>query len=87
MVDRSSAVAARQRVAEIEAFYIHLGAFVLVLLLLLGVNVYTGGDWWVQWVFLGWGIGVVAHGVALFMSKPRFITNWERRKFREFVGR
>lgn len=87
MVDRSTAVAARQRVADIEAFYIHLTAFALVLLLLFGVNVYTGDDWWVQWVLIGWGIGVVAHAVALFMNKPKFVTNWERRKFREFVGR
>jgi hypothetical protein len=87
MVDSQRIVAARRRVAEIEGFFIHLAVFALVIALLTGVNVYTGDQWWVQWVVLGWGIGVTAHGIALFANKPRFIANWERRKFREFVRR
>jgi hypothetical protein len=87
MVDSQRIVAARRRVAEIEGFFIHLAVFALVIALLTGVNVYTGDQWWVQWVVLGWGIGVAAHGIALFANKPRFIANWERRKFREFVRR
>lgn len=87
MVDSQRIVAARRRVAEIEGFFIHLAVFALVIALLTGVNVYTGDQWWVQWVVLGWGIGVAAHGIALFATKPRFIANWERRKFREFVRR
>jgi hypothetical protein len=87
MVDRRRVAAAQQRVAEIEAFYIHLLSFVLVVALLAAVNVYTGDEWWVQWVFLGWGIGVVAHALALFATKPRFVVSWERRKFRELVRR
>ena len=87
MVDRRRVAAAQQRVAEIEAFYVHLLSFVLVLALLTAVNIYTGDAWWVQWVFLGWGIGVVAHALALFATKPRFVVAWERRKFRELVRR
>ena len=87
MVDRRRVAAAQQRVAEIEAFYVHLLSFVLVLALLTAVNIYTGDVWWVQWVFLGWGIGVVGHALALFATKPRFVVAWERRKFRELVRR
>ncbi len=87
MVDRRRISAARRRVAEIEGFFIHLAAFVLVVAILAGVNAYTGAAWWVQWVFFGWGIGVAAHALAIFGSKPRFVVNWERRKFREFVRR
>ena len=85
MVDRRRVAAAQKRVAEIEAFYIHLLSYVLVVALLAAINVYTGDDWWVQWVVLGWGIGVAAHALALFGSRPHFVTAWERRKFREFV--
>lgn len=87
MVDHRRVVAAQQRVAEIEAFYIHLLSYVLVLAVLTAVNIYTSDEWWVQWVLLGWGFGVVAHAFALFATKPRFIVAWERRKFRELVRR
>jgi 2TM domain len=87
MVDHRQTETARRRIAEIEGFYVHLGVFVGVLLLLTGVNVYTGDAWWVQWVFLGWGIGIVAHGLAVYAKRPQFIVNWERRKFREIVRR
>lgn len=87
MVDRHRVAAAQQRVAEIEAFYIHLLSYVLVVALLTAINVQSGDEWWVQWVVLGWGIGVVAHALALFATKPRFIVAWERRKFRELVRR
>ena len=87
MVDRHRVAAAQQRVAEIEAFYIHLLSYVLVVALLTAINVQSGDEWWVHWVVLGWGIGVVAHALALFATKPRFIVAWERRKFRELVRR
>ena len=87
MVDRHRVAAAQQRVAEIEAFYFHLLSYVLVVALLTAINVQSGDEWWVQWVVLGWGIGVVAHALALFATKPRFIVAWERRKFRELVRR
>ena len=87
MVDRHRVAAAQQRVAEIEAFYIHLLSYVLVVALLTAINVQSGDEWWVQWMVLGWGIGVVAHALALFATKPRFIVAWERRKFRELVRR
>ncbi len=47
----------------------------------------TAADgWWVQWVWFGWGIGIVAHGIAVYATRPQFIANWERRKFRELVA-
>jgi hypothetical protein len=87
MVDRHRVMVAQRRIAEIEGFYIHLLSYVLVVALLAAINAYIGDEWWVQWVMLGWGIGVAAHALALFGSKPRFVTTWERRKFRELVRR
>ncbi len=87
MVDQRQVEDARRRVAEIEGFYTHLAAYVGVNLLLTALNAYAGGEWWVQWVWLGWGIGVIAHAMAVFASKPQFVVNWERRKFRELVRR
>lgn len=42
--------------------------------------------WWVQWPFLGWGIGVVAHALVVFGTAPTFISNWRLRKIKEVQG-
>jgi fatty acid desaturase len=76
---------AKRRLAAIKGFYIHLAVFALVLASLLIVNLATGSDWWVHWVALGWGIGVVAHAIAVFGHAPRAVAAWERRKLRQLM--
>jgi hypothetical protein len=83
MVDRRRVMEAQQRIAGLEAFYVHLAIYVAVMALLVAVNYFSGDGWWVQWVILGWGIGVLAHAFGIYGRKPRFITHWERRKLRE----
>ena len=87
MDDRQRIKAAQSRVAQIKAFYIHLFAFVAIFLFLLTLNVLSGGGWWVQWVFGGWGFGIVAHALAVYWRKPAFVAEWERRKLRQSLGR
>ena len=76
---------AKRRVAAMKAFYIHAAVFGLVLLGLLAVNAATGGVWWVHWVFLGWGIGLVAHALATFGRLPEAVAEWEERKLQELM--
>lgn len=80
-------VRARRHVAALKGFYIHLLMFVAVVLLLAIVNAATGGPWWVLWVLLGWGIGVLAHWLFVFAGSSRFVADWERRKVRELADR
>ena len=87
MVHHNEIEAARRRVAAIEGFYVHLAAYVGVLLILTALNANMGDEWWVQWVWFGWGIGIAAHALAVYATKPQFVVNWERRKFRELVRR
>jgi len=48
-------------------FVVHLATFVLVNVLLVGVNlVVTPGVLWFQWSLLGWGLGMVLHAVILY---------------------
>ena len=61
---------ARRRVEALKGFYVHLIVFVLVMLGLVVVNALTGGPWWVIWVFLGWGIGVVFNAWDVFSPPP-----------------
>jgi fatty acid desaturase len=78
---------ARRQVAAIKAFYVHLFVFAAVLVFLAIINAATGGPWWVLWVLLGWGIGVLAHWLLVFVAGSRFIADWEQRKTKELVDR
>jgi hypothetical protein len=88
MDEHEKAAKAARQVEAITGFYIHLVVFVLVIVLLLVVNRLATPDvWWVQWVFLGWGAGVLAHALAVFGRTPAFITNWQLRKIKALKDR
>ena len=86
---------AKQRVEAITGFYIHLGIFVVVMMMLVVIDAMTGPGWWVQWPFLGWGIGILAHAAAVFGTRPQSIfgrmqqriTTWQLRKIRELSSK
>jgi hypothetical protein len=78
---------AKRRVAALKGFYIHLIVFMAVNLGLTVLNIATGDDWWVQWVWLGWGIGVLAHAIAVFGRGSKSVKNWENRKIRQFLDK
>ena len=44
-------------------FQIHALAFVLGLVVLIVINLMTGPPYWVLWVVLGWGVGLLMHGL------------------------
>jgi hypothetical protein len=84
MDEHEKAVRARERVNEIMGFYIHFLVFVLVILGLFVANVTSDpGDWWVHWVFLGWGIGVLTHGLCIYGRTPKALVDWQLRKIKE----
>jgi hypothetical protein len=72
-----------RQVEAITGFYIHLVVFVLVMVLLLIINMVVSPIWWVQWPFLGWGLGVLLHAFAVFGQVPRFIVKWQLKKIKE----
>ena len=46
------------------------------MVLLVAINLLTGSPYWVLWVLLGWGTGILSHwfevlGVALCRRRPR----------------
>ena len=67
-------IKAAQRVEEITAFYVHAVIFAIINLLLILINVTITDDiWWAHWVIIGWGIGLAAHGFAIFGHMPEFV--------------
>ena len=75
-------------VRKIKAFYVHLTQYVAVIGLLAAVNLFTySGYPWFLWPAFGWGIGIVAHGLAAFGRTPFLDAQWERREVEKYLGR
>ena len=49
--------------------FFHFSAYVLVNAILIAVNlIFTPDRLWFYWPLLGWGIGILAHGLAVNFS-------------------
>ena len=83
MEERQKLARAKEQVAKITGFYVHLGTFVLVMTALFFANLLLSPTWWVQWPFLAWGVCLLAHGMCTFGRTPRLLTNWQQRKIKE----
>ena len=42
---------------------------------------------WAGWVMLGWGSGVLIHGLRVFEKIPFLSGNWERNQVEKYLGR
>ena len=78
---------AKERVEAIKGFYIHATIYVLVNLGLFSINALTAGTWWFYWPLIGWGIGLTAHAVSVFLAGETgpLGRQWEERKTREIM--
>jgi len=47
----------------------------------------AGGDWWVMWPAIGWGIAVAIHAVVVLVGGVGRLDDWEERKVEEIVQR
>ncbi|MCI9844770.1 2TM domain-containing protein [Flavobacterium pectinovorum] len=77
---------AQKKVKQIREFYEHLTVFVLVNPIVIAVNLMTSpGYLWFVWCLMGWGVGVVLHGLKAFEYMPFFDKKWEERKIQEIL--
>jgi hypothetical protein len=42
---------------------------------------------WFLWTAVGWGIGILFHGLRVFDSVPFLNGAWERRQVEKYLGR
>lgn len=86
--DRERYDRAKQRVELVRGFYGHAVVFILVNIGLAAYNVATSPDrLWFIFTLVGWGIGLIAHGLYV-MSSGRFLgAAWQERKIREELER
>ena len=90
MTDRSEHDAAveraTKRVKELRDFYVHVTVYVVVNAGLVLLDLVQGdGLQWAQWVIFGWGIGLAAHAVSVFVFESKSASRWEARKLAEFT--
>jgi transcriptional regulator with XRE-family HTH domain len=75
-------------VRRIKGFYIHLFQFVSVVTVLAAINIISDPRYlWVAWVALGWGMGVLTHGLRAFDKVPFLTADWEKRQVERYLGR
>ena len=77
---------AKKRVDEIKGFYGNLTAYIVVNIFFVVINLMTSPDHlWFYWPMLGWGIGVIFHGLRVFNYLPFLGKDWEERKMKEYM--
>lgn len=73
---------AKKRVKEIKSFYGNLISYCIIIPFLIIVNLITNPKHiWFYFPMLGWGIGIVAHGMSVFAIGK----GWEEKKIREIL--
>lgn len=77
---------AKKRVEDIKGFYGNLIAYLIFNGFFLVLNLLTSpNELWFYWPLLGWGVGVVIHGMKVFNYFPFLNKNWEERKIKELM--
>ncbi len=68
MGNQESYLIAKKKVEARMGFYIHLGVYLGVITLLTILNLTVAGDYfWAKWPMIGWGSGVIFHGLFTFV--------------------
>ncbi len=82
---------AYKKVKKLKGFYTHLMVYILVNIFIYFLNVKNlkPGESYFQWenfmTLFFWGIGLIAHGLSVFMPYFVFGKNWEERKIKELM--
>jgi transcriptional regulator with XRE-family HTH domain len=81
-------ILAFNQVRKLKGFYFHLAQYVLVVSLLTVINALTTPNrWWVQWVIMGWGIGVFLHWLQISDRFNPLGSKWEKEQVEKRLGR
>ena len=78
---------AKERVDRIKGFYGNLLVYCLVISALALFNYRTSHFPWVLFPAIGWGFGLLMHGLDAYGLNPILGKNWEARKIRELMSK
>jgi transcriptional regulator with XRE-family HTH domain len=75
-------------VRKLKGFYSHLIRYIVIVSALAIFNFLKNpGHFWVVWVALGWGLGVLFHGLRVFQFSPFDNAEWEKRQVEKYLNR
>ena len=76
---------AKEKVEAIKGFYGNLLAYLIVIPFLAWLNHRTTSFPWVIFPMLGWGLGLLLHGMEVYGYNPLWGKRWEERKLKELM--
>ena len=77
-----------EQVRTIKDFYSSLMTYLVVISLLFVINIVTDPSYiWAWWPALGWGIGIVNHGLHAFEVFSFLGVKWEKKQIEKRLGR
>lgn len=80
---------AKKKVKKVKGFYIHALVFILVNLFLLVLKLQKSDEVEIHdfGAMVFWGIGLIAHGLSVFMPNFFLGKDWEERKIKELMDK
>lgn len=86
--EESNYLKAQKKIEDIKGFYGNLSSYVVIITGLAILNLTTSPEHlWFMYPAIGWGIGVVIHGVSVFNYMPFLTKDWEERKMKELMDK
>ncbi|WP_324068711.1 MAG: 2TM domain-containing protein [Flavobacterium sp.] len=82
---------ALKRVKKIKGFYTHAIVYVIINIMIVIINIQSLNEGETYFQFKNfmtaffWGIGLLAHGLSVFVPNWIMGQNWEDRKIKEFI--
>ena len=81
-------ILAFSHVRNMKDFYIHIMLYVVIIALLFTSNLLMAPkNIWAIFPAVGWGIGLIYHGLSIWPKMPIFNAEWERREVEKYLGR
>lgn len=75
-------------VRKLKGFYSHLIRYIVIVGGLAIFNfIKSPGHFWVVWVALGWGLGLLFHGLRVFQFSPFDNAEWEKKQVEKYLNR
>tara|TARA_R100000935_G_C2815622_1_gene157162 strand:+ start:277 stop:1422 length:1146 start_codon:yes stop_codon:yes gene_type:complete len=79
---------AQEKVKKLKSFYGSLTSYCIIIPALAIFNMLSSNAFpWVIFPALGWGIGLIFHGIEVFGYNPLLGKDWEDKKIKEFMER
>ncbi len=84
-IDDKRYTKAKEYVERLKGFYGNLLAYCIVIPCLAILNYNTGSFPWILFPTIGWGFGVLVHGMEVFGYNPLWGKSWEERKMQQYM--